>query len=670
MLLRILSRLLFSLVALSYCSQSYADQSSSFISPVQRVQLQSGKPWPHNKYLVLAYHDVSDGAADQRFLAVRFSALNDQFAWLKNNGYHVISINDVQAAQSGHKDLPANAVMLTFDDGYSSFYKRVFPLLKAYHWPAILAPVGEWVSTPASQPVNFGGLITPREHFLNWSEIKEMSDSGLVEIAAHTYAEHKGITANPQGNSEPYAASRIYDKKTGRYETTAEFNQRVSIDIAKITERIKTTTGKSPRVWVWPYGAANGETIANAKKMGYRYFMSLDNGLADVKNNDNIPRMLIAGNPGLQAFSQSVSSVREAITQHIVHVDLDDVYDADKKQQDHNIDVLVQRIADLGVDTVFLQAFADPDGDGNIKSLYFPNRWLPTRADLFNHVAWQLNTRAHARVFAWMPVLAFQIKNTPQVLTYDPKTNKAVPDPHQYLRLSPFSADARLKITQIYEDLAAHATFDGILFHDDAFLTDYEDAGPDALQAYKKAGLPDSVREIRSNPELMHRWTRLKSRTLIDFTNSLMQSVRAIRGPQVKSARNIYALPILQPDSEDWFAQNLDDFLSNYNWTVPMAMPLMEGVTPDNSQAWLRKLVDTISSRPGALSRTIIELQATDWSKKPAQPVPDAELVGWIKLLQASGVQNYGYYPDNFLENQPALKNIRPVIANKWFPLP
>src|SRR3546814_10193070 len=81
-----------------------------------------------------------------------------------------------------------------------------------------------------------------------------------------------------------------------------------------------------------------------------------------------------------------------------VHVDLDYVYDPDPAQTDRNLGILVQRIADMGVNTVFLQAFADPEGDGLVRSLYFPNRWLPMRADLFNRVAWQLRNRTGVRV--------------------------------------------------------------------------------------------------------------------------------------------------------------------------------------------------------------------------------------------------------------------------------
>lgn len=62
-----------------------------------------------------------------------------------------------------------------------------------------------------------------------------------------------------------------------------------------------------------------------------------------------------------------------------------------------------------------------------------------------------------------------------------------------YIRLSPFSPEARQTIREIYEDLAKSSSFNGILFHDDVTLSDYEDASPDALKAYAKQGLPTDL---------------------------------------------------------------------------------------------------------------------------------------------------------------------------------
>ena len=69
-----------------------------------------------------------------------------------------------------------------FDDGYSSFYTRVWPLLKAYNVPALWAPVGSWVDTPPDKKVDFGGLMTARDKFATWEMVRELSRSPLVEI--------------------------------------------------------------------------------------------------------------------------------------------------------------------------------------------------------------------------------------------------------------------------------------------------------------------------------------------------------------------------------------------------------------------------------------------------------------------------------------------------------
>ncbi|MFW7207510.1 poly-beta-1,6-N-acetyl-D-glucosamine N-deacetylase PgaB [Enterobacter sp. BNK-13] len=628
-------------------SASVCAQAFSFIAPKDRPQLEASKPWPQNQFLVLAYHDVEDDAADQRYLSVRTSALNEQISWLLHNGYHVISVQNILDAHDGKKTLPPKAVLLSFDDGYSSFYTRVWPLLQAWNVPALWAPVGSWVDTPENQKVNFGGLMTPRDRFATWDMVRELSRSPLIEIGSHTWASHYGIPANPQGSREPAIANRFYDKATGRYETDRQFNQRIGDDVRKVTDKITQVTGKAPRAWVWPYGAANGTSLAIARQQGYQLAFTLEDGLGNVQELGNIPRLLIAGNPSLKAFASTVSQVQEREPVRVMHVDLDYVYDPDPAQQTQNINRLIQRVYDMKISHVFLQAFADPQGDGRIKALYFPNRQLPVRADLFNFVSWQLQTRAGVKVFAWMPVLSFDLDPAlPRVQRRDRQTGRLSDATEPYIRLSPRNPQVRQQVTDIYEDLARYASFNGILFHDDAVLTDVDDGGQDAAQ----------------------NTTRQKSQLLIGFTHALSLAVKQIRGPQIKTARNMFALPILQPESEAWFAQNLDDFLAEYDWTVPMAMPLMESVPADESDAWLARLVKAVATRPGALDKTIFELQARDWDRKPQRAVSDSQLAQWMRVLQLNGVKNYGYYPDDFINNQPDISRIRPVFSSYWYP--
>ncbi|WP_460115814.1 poly-beta-1,6-N-acetyl-D-glucosamine N-deacetylase PgaB [Pseudomonas sp. H2_D02] len=657
--------LLLGVLLISACAQ----QAPAFTPPSQRPVAANDAPWPKNHVLGIAYHDVEDLDPDQALVAVRTERLIEQLAWLRENNYQPVTVDQIIAARNGGPELPPRAVLLSFDDGYSSFYTRVMPILRAYNWPAILAPVGSWVDTPQGQSVDFAGVPRKRSEFLTWEQVREVSKSGLVEIAAHTDANHKGILANPQGNQQPAATTRHYDPATGRYENEADFQARMRKDVATISEKIRKVAGYSPRVWVWPYGEADGTALQVIGSEGYQMALTLEDGLDSLDNLMDGPRFLVSSDPDGAHFAESISSVQTIDPMRVVHVDLDYVYDSDPAQQEANVGKLVQRIYDLGANTVFLQAFADPKGDGLVHSLYFPNRHLPVRADLFDRVAWQLRTRANVKVYAWMPVLSFALDpKLPRVLRWDPKTGKTGVAPDQYVRLSPFDPNVRKVIGEIYEDMARMSSVDGVLYHDDAVFSDFEDASPAAMKVYAAHGLPQSIAALRDDPAAMQRWTRFKSRYLIDFTAELTAKVRAIRGPQVRTARNIFAEPMLNPESEAWFAQNLDDFLAAYDWTAPMAMPLMEGQTREQSGPWLERLVETIKARPGALKRTVFELQARDWHSKPVADIEGEQLADWMGRLKRQGVTSFGYYPDNFIEDQPAVKAVRPALSNKWNP--
>lgn len=479
-----------------------------FKPPSERPIAAVDKPWA-NGLLTLAYHDVEDQNPDQAYLSVRTDHLVEQLNWLRQQGYQAVSVDQVLAARDGGKPLPPRAVLLSFDDGYRSFYTRVFPILKAYNWPFVFAPVGSWIDTPADQRVDFGGQMTDRVRFLTWDQVREMARSPLVAVGAHTDNLHFGIRANPQGNQQPAAATYRYDDASGAYETGPAFESRLRADVKAVTDKLRQATGKAPRVWVWPYGAANGMALKIVEEHGYALALTLEDGLGTVDRLMSAPRLLLSADPQTHSFATSVTGTEARKTMRVAHVDLDHVYDADPAQMDRNLGQLVQRISDLGITTVFLQAFADPDGDGLVRELYFPNRWLPMRADLFNRAAWQLRTRTDVEVFAWMPVLSFALDPAlPRVTRAAAAGGASGIDPKAYQRLSPFDARVRQRIGDLYEDLARHSAFQGILFHDDAVLSDFEDVGPQALAAYQAAGLPGSIEALRADAQTLQKWTR------------------------------------------------------------------------------------------------------------------------------------------------------------------
>jgi len=676
MAMNYLSRLMSGLLALVLLA-GCAKDIPPYLAPDQRPLAAQERAWPVNHYLALAYHAVQDDKADQTFLAVRTDQLLSQLSWLRSAGYQAVSIDQILAARDGGPVLPPKAVLLSFDDGYRDFETRVLPLLRSFQWPAVLAPVGSWLDTPADREVKFGDLATERRMFLDRDGLARVARSPLVEVGAHTFAQHKGIQGNPQGNTLPAMANRQYLADAQRYETEAEFEQRLREDARAISAAVAETTGRKPRVWVWPYGAASGTAQRILREAGYELFLTLDDGLADVRRPE-VPRMLMSGEDDITAVAYRVADAQAPRMLRVAHVDLDYVYDPDPQQLGRNLDRLVQRMADLRINTVFLQAYSDPVGDGLVRQVYFPNRVLPMRADLFNRVAWQLKSRAGVRVYAWMPVLSLDLDAShPRVQRWDPATRATAVDPAQYQRLSPFHAGNRAAIGQLYEDLSAHAAFDGLLFHDDALLSDFEDAGPDALRAYAAAGLPADMALLRADGQ-RQAWTRMKSRALVDFTLELTAKVRAIRGAGVLTARNIFAQPVLDPRAEEWFAQNPDDFLAAYDWTAPMAMPLMEGVGYAGAAPWLDRLVDAMRQRPGALDRTVFELQSMDWRTAPAgtvhagaaRPIDAEVLAGWMRRLKLRGALNFGYYPDDFIQDHPRVDAIRSQMTTSWLPVP
>lgn len=621
-----------------------------------------------NSYVSLCYHDIRDdvdGVVDQDQMAVSTDNLIAQFEWLKAHNYTPISLDDVVAANQGHRQLPENAFLLTFDDGYKSFYTHVLPLLEQYNYPAVVALVGKWLETPAGQTVSYGGKDKkPREFFMSPKEIKSISQSKLVEIASHSHDLHHGVLANPQGNTQPAATSFQYFEQKNNYENKAQYRQRIFKDLQKNRQFIRQLTGKNPRAIVWPYGAFSTLSNEIAQSLGHQLFLTLESGVNSVEASAPIKRILMQGNPTLGDFVYSLRHTNESDPIRVAHVDLDYIYDESSVQEAINLGRLLDRIKSMKINTVFLQAFSDPDGDGNADALYFPNRHMPVRRDLFNRVAWQLRTRSHVSVYAWMPVLSFVVPGLESLRVHRLEEGKVVINNSEYLRLSPFNKRAQDLIEDIYEDLAQHASFAGLLFHDDAYLSDYEDFSPAALRTAASAFGVDSVSVAQLTGPLKANWRVLKTHRLTELTLSLANKVKYYR-PSIKTARNIYANVVLNNNSQEWFNQSYPQMLRSYDYTAIMAMPYMEQSA--SPQLWLSKLIQQASIIDPGLNKTLFELQSVDW--RTQTPIPNDILTSQFRLLMRQGVKHIGYYPDKFLDNHPSLHTIKSNLSLNASPL-
>jgi len=343
----------------------------------------------------------------------------------------------------------------------------------------------------------------------------------------------------------------------------------------------------------------------------------------------------------------------------IVQVDLDYVYDEDPDQEEQNISALVRRLTDLGICTVALQAFADPDGDDTAASLYFSNRVMPVRRELFPRTARALQ-RAGIEVWAWMPLLAFQVPGSDPDLFVQSARPDDLTKSIAGNRLSPFHPKARRLIRAIYTDLARSTAIDGILFHDDGRLSDFEDVSPAARNALKKAGFPSDISSIRSQSRLMRRWTVFKTKALIDLSLEMVRLVRT-RQPTVLSARNLYARTVLEPESEQWLAQSLPLFLQAYDYVLLMAMPALEQA--EQPKAWLATLAEQALARTLDTDRLVFELQTRDWRR--GRPISTPVLLAQLDLLTRQGATSLAWYPDDFPADHPRSSLIGPW-CRRW----
>ncbi|SDB86789.1 biofilm PGA synthesis lipoprotein PgaB [Acinetobacter marinus] len=326
----------------------------------------------------------------------------------------------------------------------------------------------------------------------------------------------------------------------------------------------------------------------------------------------------------------------------IMHVDLDYVYDADATQLKRNIDALIEQIKTVQPNTVFLQAFADPDGNGSADETYFDNRHLPTRANIFATVSQAIKSNTDVQaIFAWLPVMAWEVPNNSDFVKHANGSSTG------YIRLSPFVEKNLQIIADIYQDFAKNNAVDGILFHDDLTLNDYEDAHPDAIKTYTTWGYDQSYITTPLQEKQLQ-FTQLKTAYLDQLAYGLGELVKKYQ-PNIKTARNSYAMIHLDNDSERWFAQSLESTYKYYDYNAVMAMPYMEKVS--NHQQFYLNLINAAKQYDSDLSHTVFELQSVNWNTQ--QAIDSAEIIQDMQYLESHGAKHYGYYPDNFFQNHP-----------------
>lgn len=143
---------------------------------------------------ILMYHMVSDDIVGTRLPKLRVSPkkFRAQMAYLKDRGYHSITIKEWLDSRHGKGVCPSKPIIITFDDGYRNFYTSAWPILESHDFKAVVFLVTKYIGGVNSWDQEKG---EPEEPLLNAEEIKDLALSG-VEFGSHSHT-HQDLTQLP-----------------------------------------------------------------------------------------------------------------------------------------------------------------------------------------------------------------------------------------------------------------------------------------------------------------------------------------------------------------------------------------------------------------------------------------------------------------------------------------
>ena len=205
-----------------------------------------------NEMPILMYHRFIEDDADRGVHGtwMKIDRFEAHLKLLKKLGYESLTFADCVEKDFIRRLEPGKKfVMITADDGYQDNLTRMLPLLKKYGFKAVVYVVSDethnrWDTENTENPDIEARLMTA-------AEIRELSDSGWVEIGGHTLTHAKLDLLSPDAQV---------------------------IEIERNKARLEEITGKSILSFAYPYGRLNDSAKAMVKQAGYRYAVATDSG--------------------------------------------------------------------------------------------------------------------------------------------------------------------------------------------------------------------------------------------------------------------------------------------------------------------------------------------------------------------------------------------------------
>jgi len=211
---------------------------------------------------VLMYHHVNSLTGEQATspsLTVKTKIFQEQMDYLAQKGYQTITPKQLYDGLNGGQ-LPPKPILITFDDGYVDNFNEAFPILKNHNFKfTIFLPTG---------------LIDSGPQYLNWKQLREMKESGFLNVGAHTWS-HKALIGLAQ----------------------EELKKEVSLS----KKQIEDFYGGPVEAFAYPYGSDNKTVETELRNEGFLMAFLTTRGLQCAKLPFEFHRIRI-GNASLAAY--------------------------------------------------------------------------------------------------------------------------------------------------------------------------------------------------------------------------------------------------------------------------------------------------------------------------------------------------------------------------------
>lgn len=205
----------------------------------------------------LMYHDVTKDASCYSDWCISPQELDADIGYFMDQGY--ITMTATELAMADINSLYGKKILLlTFDDGYTGFYTEALPILQKHKAKATMFVISSYIDS---------------EGYLSKEQLKQLADSGLVEIGNHTDRLHQ----------------KSYQELEVLYKNYTIFDEIVQ-DIRSNGEIISQMTGKPVTSMSYPYGLYTSQLDKAVKKeLGYKISFSTKYGVIHYNGKTSVP---------------------------------------------------------------------------------------------------------------------------------------------------------------------------------------------------------------------------------------------------------------------------------------------------------------------------------------------------------------------------------------------